>query len=67
VSLDLDHPSLIERRGDPLIDGWIFAAGRSAVDSVWRAGRRVVSGGRHHARDAILPRYRATMRKLLAA
>jgi len=66
VSLDADHPGLIGRSGDALIDGWLFAAGRGAIDCVWRHGVRVVSQGRHHARAAIVARYRATLTGLLA-
>jgi formiminoglutamate deiminase len=66
VSLDADHPCLIGRDGDALIDSWIFAGGRSAVDCVWRHGVKVVSHGRHHARDAIVARYRASLAGLLA-
>jgi formiminoglutamate deiminase len=65
VSLDAGHPSLIARSGDSLLDGWIFAAGRGAVDCVWRRGQQVVSGGRHHAREAIAARYRATLARLV--
>ena len=67
VSLDTDHLSLIGRRGDALLDGWIFAARTSPISDVWRAGRRVVAGGRHVAKDAIGARYRAVVRRLLAS
>ncbi len=66
VSLDAGHPGLIARSGDALLDGWIFAAGRGAVDCVWRHGRKVVTGGRHIAREAIAARYRARLAGLLA-
>lgn len=66
VALDSSHPSLAERRGDALLDGWIFAADRTAVQDVWCRGRHRVAGGRHVARDAVLHRYRSTLRKLLA-
>lgn len=65
VSLDSNHPSLAERHGDALIDGLVFAAGRSAIDGVWRRGRRVVAGGRHVDRDRIAARYRDTLRRIL--
>ncbi|MGH8180295.1 MAG: formimidoylglutamate deiminase, partial [Steroidobacteraceae bacterium] len=38
MSLDASHSALIERREDELLDSWIFAAGRDAIDCVWRAG-----------------------------
>ena len=66
VSLDGGHPSLAGRRGDALLDGWIFAGGGRVVDGVWRGGRKVVSGGRHHDRDAIVSRYRGRLARLLA-
>ena len=47
VALDTKNPSLASRRGDALIDGWLFAAREGAVDCVWRHGRKVVSEGAH--------------------
>jgi formimidoylglutamate deiminase len=64
VSLDLEHPALIERGDDEILDSWIFSAGREAVDCVWRAGEKVVSGGRHRRREALLADYRAALRTL---
>ena len=66
VSLDGGHPALIERREDEILDSWIFTAGRDVIDCVWRAGEKVVSGGRHRGRDAIVARYRRAMKTLLA-
>jgi len=65
VSLDLDHPSLAMRGSERLLDGLVFAAGRSAVDCVWRFGAQVVSGGRHLARDAVVRRYRDKLGRLI--
>ena len=65
VELDLDHPSLIGSSHGALLDSLVFAAGRSAVNTVWRHGEAVVSAGRHHARERIVGRYAATLRKLL--
>ncbi len=66
LSLDAGHPALIERREDEILDSWIFAAGRPVIDCVWRAGDKVVSGGRHRQREAIVARYRRAMKALLA-
>jgi formiminoglutamate deiminase len=65
VALDGDHPALVARRGDARLDGWLFAAGRGAVDKVWRRGRLVVREGRHVDRRAIRARYARTLRRVL--
>lgn len=66
VSLNADHPALIERREDEILDSWIFAAGRGVIDCVWRAGEKVVSAGRHRGRETIVARYRRVVKALLA-
>jgi formimidoylglutamate deiminase len=50
--------------GDRLLDAFVFADGDRAVADVWAAGRHVVTGGRHTARDRIEAAYRATLRRL---
>ncbi|MFK4871578.1 formimidoylglutamate deiminase [Novosphingobium sp. ZW T3_23] len=65
VSLDPGHPSLAMRGSDRLLDGLVFAAGRSGVDCVWRFGAQVVSGGRHRARDMVVRRYRDRLGRLI--
>jgi formimidoylglutamate deiminase len=67
VSLAAQHAALLERHADEILDSWIFAGGRSLIDCVWRAGRKLVSHGRHHDRDAILARYARAMKRLRAA
>jgi formiminoglutamate deiminase len=65
VSLDTTHLSLTNRTGDALLDGWLFAARCGAVDCVWHHGAKVVTGGRHVAREQIVNRYRLTLAKVL--
>jgi cytosine/adenosine deaminase-related metal-dependent hydrolase len=66
VTLDLDHPSLCAASGDVILDAWIFSADNGAVRDVFCGGVRVVEGGRHRERDAVLARYRETLRRLEA-
>ncbi|HEY8614715.1 formimidoylglutamate deiminase [Phenylobacterium sp.] len=66
VALDADHPTLAGHGAASAVDAWIFAGGRELVTDVWRAGRRLVSGGRHHGREAVVRRYRAVLQGLLA-
>src|SRR5438034_1530381 len=46
ITLDTTHPSLAGRRGDAILDGWIFSPGRGAVADVWAGGSEVVEDGR---------------------
>lgn len=66
VSLDPDRPTMAGKSGDAILDAWIFAGG-TRVDSVWIAGQRRVSEGRHQGREAIAARFRQAMSELTAA
>ena len=66
VTLASGHPTLAGRAEDEILDSWIFAGGRALIDCVWRAGVKLVSGGRHRAREAIVARYRCALRQLRA-
>ncbi len=66
VTLDTTHPSLAGRRGDAVLDGWIFAGRSGAVDCVWAGGDKVVEGGRHRSREAARARFNAAVRRLVA-
>ncbi len=66
VSLNLNHPSLAGKTAEYLLDGFIFAAGKNAIDCVWRYGEKKVVGGRHFNREEIAARYIAVLEKLIA-
>jgi formiminoglutamate deiminase len=66
VTLNTNHPSLIGRQGDLLLDGWIFASRSGVVDGVWQAGRQLVLNGRHVHGEAVAARYRAALARILA-
>ncbi|MCB4767781.1 formimidoylglutamate deiminase [Ancylobacter sp. Lp-2] len=63
VSFDAGTPSLHGKRGDALLDGFIFAGG-APVDAVWRNGAKLVEGGRHQARATVEAGYRRVLDKL---
>ncbi|HEV2704172.1 MAG TPA: formimidoylglutamate deiminase, partial [Steroidobacteraceae bacterium] len=65
LTLDVAHPALLGRQEDGLLDSWIFAAGKAAIDCVWRAGRKVVAAGRHVHHERIVRRYREALQRLL--
>jgi formimidoylglutamate deiminase len=66
VTLAAAHPSIAGRRGDAVLDGWIFAAGAGAIDCVWASGNKVVEGGRHRLHDRAREQFNATVRRLMA-
>lgn len=66
VSLDLTHVTFAGADAATLLDRWIFAAGRDAVETVWRGGRKWVSQGRHIAAEPVAAQYRRTLERLLA-
>ena len=66
VTLDPSHPSLAGRSGDGVLDIYVFAGRRDMIDSVWRAGAKLVTNGRHHRRAEIAARYRKALEYVLA-
>jgi cytosine/adenosine deaminase-related metal-dependent hydrolase len=63
VSLDANDPHLVARKEDAILDSWIFA--NAEMDCVWRAGRKVVEGGRHIARDSVAAAYAKAIESVL--
>ena len=64
VALDLTHPDVAGAQGDVILDTFLFARDDRMVSALWSAGRRLVSGGRHHARDRVTRAYAATVARL---
>ena len=67
VTLNAAHPALHGRTGDQLLDNWIFAARNSCIDGVWKRGRKVVSGGKHHNSADVTARYLSAVGRIMAA
>jgi formiminoglutamate deiminase len=63
VTLASDHPALVARVDDRLIDSWIFATRHGGIDRVWARGHQVVVSGRHAARDTFERRFRSTLER----
>ena len=66
VAVDSSLPSLCSLNEARLLDGVCFAAGDDVVTDVWSAGRHVVRGGRHPAREEIIRAYASAIKTLLA-
>lgn len=66
VAIDSVHPSLCALNDDQLLDGLVFAAKDHVVSDLWSAGRHMVQGGHHIARDQIIANYRTAITSLLS-
>jgi formimidoylglutamate deiminase len=64
--LDGDDPALAEQAAANLLDAAIFGPSRRPVRDVMVGGRWVIGDGHHADEEAILLRYRQTMKRLLA-
>jgi formimidoylglutamate deiminase len=64
--LDEDHPRLVERPGDALLDSLALAPGKDMVRHVMVGGRWQVKDGRHRLREPAAAAYRDAVRGLLA-
>lgn len=67
VTLNAAHPGLHGRKGDALLDNWIFAARGGCIDTVWKRGRKVVSGGLHKDGAAVTARYLKVVDRIMTA
>ncbi|CAH2604276.1 Formiminoglutamic iminohydrolase [Rhodovastum atsumiense] len=67
VVLDTDHPALVGRSGESLLDAWLFSGNSSPVRHVMVAGRWVIRDGRHPRDTEITAAFAGTMRRLAAA
>jgi formimidoylglutamate deiminase len=64
VILDPDHPSLIGRSGDSILDSWIFSGGNACVKDVYVGGKQVVKERRHVEEEKITERFRKALIRL---
>lgn len=61
VALDANEPGLLGHTDATVLDAWLFASRRPAVERVWAGGVEMVSAGRHHRREAVQAAYRAVL------
>lgn len=66
VELDPEHPTLVGRHGDGLLDAWVFSGQGNPVRTVVCGGRVVVEAGRHVDALPIGEQFSRAMRRLLA-
>lgn len=63
--LDTEHPLLIGRQQDELLDSWIFSGNNNPISEVFVGGEKVISDGQHAKQGEINQRFRTTMRELI--
>ncbi|MBX3724714.1 MAG: formimidoylglutamate deiminase [Xanthomonadales bacterium] len=61
IALAPDEPALIGHDETGLLDAWLFASRRPAIDRVWAGGVEVVRGGVHHRREGVLNAFRKAL------
>ena len=66
LALDAESSILEGKRGDEVLDAFVFAGDNRIVTDVWSAGRHMVTGGAHIRRNEIRRRYARAMRALRA-
>jgi formimidoylglutamate deiminase len=59
-----DQGDLASRKGDAVLDTFIFAGNDRMVTDLWSAGRHIVQHGAHVARDAVRKRFQKVMARL---
>ena len=64
TALDHDAVDLVDKRGDTVLDSFIFAGDDRMITDVWCAGRHQVREGCHIAQKDITDRYLRTMTDL---
>ena len=62
--LSADHPRLIGRQNDRLLDTLIFGGSPDMIDSVYVGGKRFVEQGRHVQHDRLAQQYREAMKRI---
>ena len=67
IVLDTEHPSLVGRSGDAILDAWIFSGNSTPVRDVMVGGQWVVRDGVHRAQQRIADGFARTMRRLAEA
>jgi formimidoylglutamate deiminase len=62
--IDSDHPLLLGRKKDALLDSWVFAGNVNLVRDVYVGGKRVIHEGVHARQEPIGARFRQVMGEL---
>ena len=64
LSLNENHPVLVGRTGDEILDSWIFSGENTPVQNVMVGGKWVIRDGHHEQEEEILNNYATVLRRL---
>ena len=64
VVLYQDHPALLGRMGDEILDSWVFCGEDTPVRDVMVSGRWVVRDGRHPRQEQATGAYREVVERI---
>jgi formimidoylglutamate deiminase len=64
VVLDTEHPTLVGRSGDAILDAWLFSGNSTPVRDVMVGGQWVIRDGVHRAQHSVGADFARTMRRL---
>lgn len=64
VVLDNNHPAMIGRSGDSIVDSFIFANSGNPIRDVYVAGKAIITNGRHLNEDQILSDFATAIKEL---
>lgn len=64
VGISLNNPVMVGRKGDSLLDSFVFAGNDGMIRDVWSAGRHMVKNGKHLDHDRIVSDYLACIARL---
>ena len=64
LSLNENHPALVGRTGDEILDSWIFSGEHTPVQNVIVGGKWVIRNGHHEREEEILNNYATVLRRL---
>ncbi len=66
VALDDQHPLLVQKHGDAILDSYLFAGNQGVVKDVFVSGEQVVKDRQHRHHERIARDFRRVMRELLS-
>ena len=64
IVLNDNHPRLLGRQGDDLLDSWVFSGNENAIKDVYVGGTKVISDGNHQQQEEIETNYATTLDQL---